>query len=407
MKLPEITSRITKYRHFPLIVQAVVILTVFSLGVTVGSNRISIERRGDGSVAINTSPEKLNYDSVDQLYNILKNNYDGDISPETALNGIKEGLAESTGDEYTEYFDNKEAKEFNEQLDGSFEGIGAELGKDKSNYVIIIAPLPNTPAEKAGIKPRDIILQVNDENAFGWSVEEAKNKIRGQKDTVVKLRILRGSEQIELSITRAKIIIESVQSSINDGVGYLKINQFGNDTVPLARKAAEDFTAQRVRGVVVDLRGNPGGYLEGAVDVASIWLGKNQKVVEERRSGQTLRTRYAKGEPVLKDIPVVVLINEGSASASEIIAGALRDNAVAVLVGAKSYGKGSVQQVTVLEGGGALKVTIARWFTPAGRNIDKEGITPDHEVEISEADIAAQRDPQKDKAYELIRQKAR
>lgn len=204
---------------------------------------------------------------------------------------------------------------------------------------------------------------------------------------------------------RAQIDIPSVEYKLEGKVGYIRITRFGADTVELSRKAAQDLLSQGAQAFVLDLRSNPGGYLDGAVEVSSIWLNKGSKVVEEKRGGQTLKTQYASGNAILAGKPTIVLINEGSASASEITAGALSDNKAASLVGTKTYGKGSVQQIENLRGGSALKVTIARWFTPNGINIDKEGIKPDVEVGFSLDEANAGQDPQKDKALELARQK--
>ncbi len=371
-------------------------------GIAIGQGRVHF-----GGVPASTAnkdlPSSIDYSSVDDVYSVLKRDFDGDLSRDDILNGLKEGLAKSTDDPYTEYFNPEDAKEFTEGLSGSFEGIGAELGKQEE-ALVIVAPLAGYPAEKAGLKAKDAIIKINDETTLDLSVNEAVKRIRGPKDTSVKLLIGReGKQQFEVTITRTKIEIPSVEPSIENGIGYLKINQFGDDTVRLTREAAVDFKTKNVRGVVVDLRNNPGGYLDGAVDIASLWLDSSKKVVEERRGGKVLRSEYARGQAVLRGVPTVVLINEGSASASEIVAGALRDHGAAKLVGAKTYGKGSVQQVNQLSNGGALKVTIARWYTPKGSNIDKEGIKPDTPVEISDADFEAQRDPQKDKAFELLR----
>lgn len=372
---------------------------VFVAGMAVG--------QGDLRLASNSSSnEKIDYSSVDQLYEVLKKDYDGQLSKEEVLNGIKDGLVGATKDPYTEYLDAGEAKELNEELSGSFDGIGAELGKSEDNYVVIVAPLPNTPAERSGLKTKDVIVRVNDEDAFGWSVEKAKDKIRGPKGTIVKLTISRaGQKPFEVNITRDQIVIESVKSTIEDSIGYLKINQFTRDTAKLARAAANDFKAKGVKAVVLDLRGNPGGYLDSSVEVSSLFLEKGKVVVQQKKGKQVLGKEYSSGGDILKGLPTVVLIDGGSASASEITAGALKDNGVATLLGTKSFGKGSVQRVEKLPAGAELKVTVARWYTPAGKNIDKQGIEPDVKLENTDADVAAGRDAQKDRAYELLRQK--
>lgn len=378
------------------------IAAVFGAGWLIGNGGISI--RAYTSVGSNNGlPDRLDYSSVDTIYKSLRDNFDGQLDEAKLLEGIKEGLAKATGDPYTEYFNPENAEEFQNSLEGSFEGIGAELGKDADDNIIIVSPIAGYPAEKAGLRPKDIIAQIDGESAAGLTISQAVDKIRGEKGTTVTLTIVRDSQPLEITITREKITIDSVKSEIRDGIGIMTISRFGDDTVSLAKKAAADFTAANVRGIILDLRGNPGGYLEAAVSLSSLWLDKNATVLTERRDNLVIDTLRATGSPVLKGIKTVVLIDEGSASASEITAGALKDNGAATLIGRKSFGKGSVQQPINLRDGGLLKVTIARWFTPGGRNIDKEGIEPDQDVGRTVDDITANRDPQLDAALNSLK----
>ncbi len=348
-------------------------------------------------------PANLDYADVERIYDELRSKYDGQLTVSQLQDGLKKGLVAASGDPYTEYMPVSEAKEFSEQLSGSFEGIGAELGKDK-DAVIIVAPIAETPAAKAGLRPKDIIAKINGKNAIGLSIDEARTKIRGPKGSVVTLSIIRENKELELKITRDTITIASVETKTLDGnVGYIKISRFGDDTYGLAKKAADTFAAQKVSGVILDLRGNPGGYLESAVNVSGLWLPEGKTVLQEKRGGAVIKTFTARGNTVLGNVQTVVLIDEGSASASEITAGALRDNGVATLLGVKSFGKGSVQEPQELQDGSLLKVTVARWFTPKGKNIDKEGITPDQTVERSVADFDAGRDPQLDAALSKLK----
>ena len=356
-----------------------------------------------GATQANSSlPARLDYSSVDTIYTSLKNNFDGTLSEAELLKGLKAGLAKATGDPYTEYFDASEAKEFYEQLDGSFEGIGAELGKDEAGNIVIIAPLKGYPAEKADLRPKDIIAKIDDTPTTDFSVNDAVKRIRGAAGTEVRLTIVRDGVPFEVKIVREAITIPSVKSEVKDGIGVLTISRFGDDTAGLARSAAEDFMNQKVKGIILDLRGDPGGLLEAAVDVSSLWL-KDKTILTERRDGKVVDTFRSRGTPTLLGVPTVVLIDAGSASASEITAGALRDNNAATLIGVKSYGKGSVQQPIDLKDGSLLKITVARWFTPGGKNIDKEGISPDQEVKLSDEDIKAARDPQLDAAFAKLK----
>jgi carboxyl-terminal processing protease len=382
-----------------------VALMIFALGVGVGSGRINVGPDSGLRTAQNKNlPADLDYRTVEQVYDSIKANYDGELDIQTLLDGLKEGLAKSTGDPYTEYLNPKAAKEFDEDLNGTFSGIGAELSKDKE-FITIVSPIAGFPAEKAGLRPKDIIIEIDGEPAYDLSVSEAVNKIRGEVGTKVKLKIVRNSsEQLEFEITREKITIPSVTSEIlPDNIGYLKVSRFAEDTASLSREAAAKFKAANVRGVILDVRGDPGGLLEASVDLASLWLDKGKTILQEKRGEVVVKTYSAKGTPILKGIRTVVLINEGSASASEITAGALKDNDVAQLIGVKSYGKGSVQSLVRLGDGGVLKVTIARWFTPSGMNIDKEGIEPDQEVKRSEEDFTNNRDPQREAAIVFLK----
>jgi carboxyl-terminal processing protease len=380
-----------------------ILALVYGTGVAVGRGDLQI---GSHFSSQNTNlPSELDFSSVNQVYNLLKADYDGNLDVNKLLDGLKTGLSNATGDPYTEYFSPKDAKAFNEELTGSFTGIGAELGTDSNSNVVIVSPLSGYPAEKAGLKPKDIVAAVDGQSTSGMSVNSVVQKIRGPKDTKVTLTIVRGSAHFDTTITRTQVTVASVKYHEDGAIGYIKISQFSNDTVGLVNQAAQEFKAKGVKAVVLDLRNDPGGYLQGAVDVSSLWLNQGQTVVQEKRGSTIMSTEHATGNNILKGLPTVVLINGGSASASEITAGALRDNGVATLVGEKSFGKGSVQQVDNLANGGELKVTIARWYTPNGKNIDKQGISPDTTVTLSDADFQAGKDPQKDKAYAVLSSK--
>lgn len=380
-----------------IVIVSLLTVGVFSIGWLTGSGKIQI--KSYNPVSQNESlPEELDLSSVQTIYKSIRQNFDGELNETELLDGIKEGLAKATGDPYTEYFNPDAADEFQGEIDGTFEGIGAELGKDADDNIIVVSPIAGYPAEEAGLMPKDIIAGIDDESAHDLTISEAVDKIRGEEGTDVKLTIVRDGKSMEISITRTKINIPSVEYEIKDNIGILTITRFGSDTVGLAKQAAEEFKAANVNGVVLDLRGNPGGYLEAAVDISSIWLDKGTEVLSEKRENVVIDKIEARGTAVLKGVNTVVLINAGSASASEIVAGALKDNNAATLIGTQSFGKGSVQQPISLKDGGLLKITIARWYTPAGNNIDEEGISPDKEVTLSAEDIQADRDPQMDAA---------
>ena len=377
-------------------------LLIFSGGWLFGSGSIDFSAGKSSSEGL---PSNLNYSSVEKVYDELRANFDGKLEEEKLMDGLKKGLVQASGDPYTEYLPPKDAEDFEGQLNGTFEGIGALLGKNENGNVIIISPIDGFPAKKAGLQPRDVIVEINGEDALQLTTDQAVDKIRGPKGTTVKLRIIRdGKEDLKFDIVREEINIPSVETKTLEGnIGYIKVSRFGDDTTTLTREAAEKLKAAGVKKIILDLRGNPGGYLESAVDVSSLWL-DNKIVLQEKRDGVVIKTYKSRGDAPLLGISTVVLIDEGSASASEIVAGALHDNKVATLMGVKSFGKGSVQQPQNLQNGAILKVTIARWFTPNGKNIDKEGIQPDQKVERSEEDFEAGRDPQLDAAVQKLNQ---
>jgi carboxyl-terminal processing protease len=374
---------------------------LFLAGVLVG-NKVDIKTLIHRSLASQNAKTDLDYSSVTEAYDALIQNYDGKLDNAKLLDGLKKGLAEATEDPYTEYFPAEDSKSFKEEISGSFVGIGAELGKE-NNAIVIVSPLKGFPAEKAGVLAKDIILKIDDQDATSLTIGDAVKKIRGPKDTTVKLTLLRGSQQVEISIVRADIKIPSVEFSVLDGgVCSINISRFSDDTYTIVSQAAKECKSKGASKVLVDLRNNPGGYLEQAIRVASHWVPTGKNIVSEKRGGQVIKTHPAVIGQEFVGMKTVVLINEGSASASEILSGALKDYGLATLVGQKSYGKGSVQEVDPLTGGTSIKITIARWYTPNDKNIDKQGIEPDQKVDISVDQIKAGEDPQKAKALELL-----
>ena len=332
---------------------------------------------------IRASSQRLDLSNVQTTYQQLLANYDGKLDTQKLIHGASRGMVAAAGDAHTVYMDPDEAKEFQKSLSGAIGGgIGAEIGV-KDNRPAIIKPLEGSPAQKAGIKASDYIMKVNDEDVSDWAADKVVAKIRGEIGTSVKLTLVSEAAAREVSVVRQNITAPAVESSVEGEVGILTVSRFNDDTVQSARKAAQEFVNKGVKRVVVDLRNNPGGTVPSAQGLLGLWLNR-QEVMSERRGSEVVRTLQSTGVPILADIKTVVLINENSASASEIVAGALRDHGKATLVGKKSYGKGSVQSVIGLPGGAQLKVTEARWYTPKGNNIDKTGITPDVDVDIDE-----------------------
>jgi carboxyl-terminal processing protease len=347
-------------------------------------------------------PADLDYSEVEVLYDSLKKDFDGELKKADLLEGLKTGLVSAAGDPYTVYLSEKSAAEFEESLNGKFEGIGAEIAI-KDDLLQIVAPLPETPAQKAGLRAGDGILKIGDTDTQGLTVEEAVTKIRGPGGSKLQLTILRGRDVQKVELTRASITVHNATSKIIDGnIGYIELRTFGDNSASEVRKIAEDYKAKGIKKVILDVRNNGGGLLDQSVDIAGEWL-DGQVVLEQRSSDGNKEVFRAKRGGTLSGTELVVLINGGSASASEIVAGALQDHGVGTVLGEQSFGKGSVQTLEKLEDGGQLKVTIARWYTPKGTNIDKEGITPDKKVELTEKDFDKNLDPQLEAAKKILK----
>jgi carboxyl-terminal processing protease len=320
------------------------------------------------------------------------------------MRGAIRGMLESLGDEHTSYMDPQEYTDANAGLEGSYEGIGAYVDTG-GDYLTVTSPIPGSPAEKAGLKPGDEIIAIDGEDMTGINPELARRKVLGPAGTVVLLTIRReGTEEpFDVEITRDKINIASVESEMLDNdIAYVKLNTFGDTTTRDLKEQLGDLMDQNPKGLILDLRYNGGGYLQTAVEVTSQFISDGVVLYEQYGDGRKDSYDAIRGGLAL-DVPMVVLINKGSASASEIVAGALQDYDRAQLVGETSYGKGSVQNWIPLEDNqGAVRVTIAKWLTPEGRTIHKLGLTPDVVVELTDEDAAAELDPQLDKAIELL-----
>ncbi|MFZ1522613.1 MAG: S41 family peptidase [Candidatus Saccharimonadales bacterium] len=341
---------------------------------------------------------------LQKVYDTLKSKYDGDLTDEEVNLGLKRGLVQSIGDPYTSYFTKDEYQQFSSDLQGKYSGIGAEVGK-KGDAIEIISPLDDSPAAKAGLRPGDTIMKVGNYTVGQEStLQEVVDKIKGDAGTVVNIKIFRQSEgERDYQIVRENIKDKSVKFSVDDGILNIRVSRFADDTANLVTSAIETGSKDKnLKGVIVDLRDNGGGQLDAAVSVSSQWLNFGQTVVEERAGGKIRQTFKSDQNGPLADLKTVVLVNSYSASASEIVAGALRDYKKARIIGQKTYGKGSVQELIPLDDGSALKVTIAKWFTPNGDNIDKQGIEPDQEVKMDYAQKISGDDLQKQAAIQYI-----
>ncbi len=372
----------------------------FYLGFVRGKNSVYCEH---------CPPSDVNFSLFWEAYDTLKQNYvdTGKITDEDILYGAISGMINSLKDPYTVFMNPEDSKVFLEDVQGEFEGVGMEIGI-KNDQLLVISPLDGTPAQKAGIMAGDRILNIDGESTARMTLEEAVKKIRGKRGTKVILTIMRESwtKPKDFEIVRGTIKIPTIEWEIkNENVAYIKIYEFSEMAGSDFRKAAVDIISNsKVKKIVLDLRDNPGGYLEIAQDIAGWFLKPGYLVVTEDFKGKRKNIDYkAYGNGAFLNYSVVVLINKGSASASEILAAALRDNRGIKLIGERSFGKGSVQQLFPLSDGSNLKITVAKWLTPKGESIDGKGLEPDIEVKMTEEDYRDGKDPQLKKALEILK----
>lgn len=393
-----------------------VMVLVFWFGFEKGKNQQVTTAPININNAVFENKDSGKNDQIDfslfwSAWNLLKEKYvdTGSLDARKLFYGAINGMLAATGDPYTTFFDPEENKKFGEDISGNFEGIGAELGI-KNGILTVIAPLQGAPAEKAGLRAGDKIIKIDGKASADMSIEEAVDHIRGKKGTSVTLTIFReGSQETQdIVIQRNTIEVKSVKLEFKDnGIALIEITRFGDDTTKGFADAITKVKNQKAKGLIIDLRNNPGGYLESSVDIASKLLPDNKIVVIEESGDKSQKKIMTRGGDVASGIETVVLINEGSASASEILAGALKDNRAenVTLVGKKSFGKGSVQEFINLPQGTAIKITVARWLTPNGKQINEQGIKPDIEVDLTNDDFNNNKDPQLDAAIKVLKDK--
>ena len=402
----------------------ILILGSFVGGLVIGQKREKTVGAKTGIVTgkSDTKPDYLTKDvEMSQFWKVwdtVKKEYlrSPTADPKLFYGSIK-GMVSSLGDPYSVYFDPEEASQFARQLEGSFDGIGAEIGY-KETQMIVVSPLPNTPAFKAGLKAGDAILKINGEDTTGMALDIAITKIRGPKGTEVTLNIYREnvSEPFDVKITRDKIVVDSVTAKMidekgketkeNNGLALITVSEFGQETVSEFDSSLSNMLARGAKGVIIDLRGDPGGYLDAAVELPRAWTGDKPVVIQRSSDGKEISMSPRLKIPKQVELPTVILVNKWSASAAEIVTGAFQDYGKAVVVGETTFGKGSVQEyIDNFADGSALKLTIAEWLTPNKRSIDKKGLTPDIVIKRTEEDVKAEKDPQLDKAIEIIKEK--
>lgn len=381
-------------------VALILVIVVFFAGVYIGSAK---------SVNVNSQGTPVDLTAFWKVWSLLDQKYVSSKpipDSQAKIWGSIQGLASSMGDPYTVFFPPAESKMFESDIAGNFEGVGMEVAL-KDSILTVVAPLKGSPAEKAGVKPGDKVLKINATSTIDMSVDKAVSIIRGKKGTVVTLTVIReGTKQaFDIKIVRDVIDVPTLEIDVrDDGIFVIKLYSFSAKSSSLFRDALRKFYNSGNKKLLIDLRGNPGGYLDAAVDMASWFLPAGKVIVSEDFGKNAPPTIYrSRGYNVFPNSHIVILINGGSASASEILAGALQEHGIATLVGTKSFGKGSVQELMQITPETSLKVTVARWLTPHGLSISEGGLKPDVEIKVAQEDVDKKIDPQLNKAIELLK----
>lgn len=347
-----------------------------------------------------SASDAISWNELNEVYNSLVKNYDGEVDRSTVIDGAKHGLVDSLGDVYTVYMSKEETQEFNKSLHGDVgAGVGIEMGL-RDGYVRVLRTLPNNPARAAGVLAGDIIFKIDDKEVYAWSTEEIANVLRGAAGTEVKLTVVRDGEEKSFTLIRETINnVSAYYDFKGDSTAVITITRFDNDTGALVQSFANDILNHGTTKLILDLRGNGGGYVSAARDLLSLWLDGEKVLIQKSKLSKEDEITYsAKSNALFANLQTIVLVNGNTASASEIVTGALKDYNKATVIGETTFGKGVVQTMLDLSSGTTLKVTTAHWYTPLGNSINRTGITPDVEVVNTYDDTNHLRDPQMDAA---------
>lgn len=350
-----------------------------------------------------TSDSSISWNELNEVYSTLVSNYDGEIDKSAIIDGAKHGLIEAVGDKYTVYMNKEETKEFDDYLHGDVgAGVGIEMGL-RDGYTRVLRTLPDNPARRAGVLAGDIIYKVDDKEVYDWATEDIANVLRGSAGSTVKLTVVRDGEEKSFELTRETI--NNVSAYVDykkNNTAVITVTRFDTDTGNLVESFVKEIKDKNTKKIILDLRSNGGGYVSAARDLLSLWIDGEKVLIQKSKLSAVDDITYSlRNKAVFSDIKTVVLVNGNTASASEIVAGALKDYNKAAIVGETTYGKGVVQAILNLSGGTTLKVTTAHWYTPLGSTINGTGIEPDHKVTNTYDDINHSRDPQMDKALEI------
>ena len=385
-----------------IVISVTSLVTAFATYQYLSNNGISYSK------VSTTSLEGLEY-TLSQFRSELEKKYIGEINDEKLIEGAIKGYVDALGDPYTTYYTKEEMKTIMEETNGNFVGIGIYMTKDlEKNAILIIKPIEDSPAEKAGILPGDIITKVDDIEYSGDNLEEASNKIRGEEGTTVKLEIYRDGETKTFELTRTKVVVSHVTAKVLDNnIGYIAISDFEGECASEFETKYKQLEKQGIKKLIIDIRNNGGGIVDEALKIANMLVDKDSTLLITKDKSGTEEITKATEKSII-NIPTVLLVNEYSASASEILAGALKDNEKATLVGTKTYGKGIIQELHQLSDGSGLKITVSEYYTPNHNAIHKIGITPDIEIDLSEdvkqqTTIQEKDDNQLQKAIEILK----
>ena len=395
-------------RIYKMIMLVLIVIIVTSL-VTAFTTYQYLSNNGISYSKVNTtSLEGLEY-TLSQFRSELEKKYIGEINDEELIEGAVKGYVDALGDPYTTYYTKKEMKTIMEETNGNFVGIGVYMTKDlEKNAILIIKPIENSPAEKAGILPGDLITKVDDVEYTGDKLEEASNKIRGEEGTKVKLEIYRNGETKTFELTRTKVVVSHVTTKVlNNDIGYIAISDFEGECASEFETKYKQLEKQGIKKLIIDIRNNGGGIVDEALKIANMLVDKDSTLLITKDKSDKEEITKATEKPII-NMPTVVLVNGYSASASEILAGALKDNGKATLVGTKTYGKGIIQELHQLSDESGLKITVSEYYTPNHNAIHKIGITPDVEIDLSEdvkqqTTIQEKDDNQLQKAIEILK----
>ena len=390
------------------IASIVVLVGIFGAGIAVGyTNRPFVDRVVTVSNKETTPQVKADFSPFWKAWSLINEKYPspGDATDQERVWGAISGMVASLEDPYSVFLSPEENKQFHETISGTFGGVGIEIG-EKDNILTVVAPLPGTPAQKADMKAGDKILKINDTITSDITIDEAIDLIRGEIGTTVLLTVLPADKNVprEVALVRSLIQVPTLETKLlENGIFVIELYSFSENSPAVFRDALREFQSSGSNKLIIDLRNNPGGYLDASVEIAGWFLAPGKVIVqEEMRSPKEKITYRSPGPGIFSSSNIVILVNGGSASASEILAGALQEHNAATVVGTKTYGKGSVQELVPITSDTSLKITVAKWLTPNGVSISDHGLTPDFVVEITEEDFLAQRDPQLEKAQQLL-----